>query len=406
MKLSVATNFDNHFVDQATRYPVGDFYGKLPEDVVGGGRSSYMIGQISSSKFEKHVAHVRKNNFGFNYLLNASCLNNLETSREGQNKIRKLLKWMSDIGVTATTISNPLLLRIIKDSYPKLKVRISVYACVDHAQKAIYWEKNGADIICLDSLTVNRDLDALKSIRSASKIDLELLANGNCLQSCSLCHTHMNLLAHSSQKKHSQKGFVIDHCILECSKAKVKNPVNYIRSDWIRPEDISLYEDLGYHNFKIVERNLPTTIMLNRLEAYSTKKYSGNLIDLVQPYGHEKNSESEQHYKKDRLKRLINFIRPFKVNLKQMKKVEELTKIKGMLTPLKGKQPVYIDNQKLDGFLQNVWSKKCRYRDCEKCQYCHMIAKQVVTVDNTYQDECLSLHKTIEDSLVSGTMWK
>jgi len=406
MKLSVATNFDNRLVDLAKNFPVGDFYGKLNEDIVGGGRSSYMIGKISKQNFAKHVAHVRANNFGFNYLLNASCLNNLESSRSGQKQIRKLLQWMVDIGVTATTISNPLLLRIIKNSFPNIKVRISVYACVDHAQKAIYWEKNGADIICLDSLTINRDLDALKSIRMATKVDLELLANGNCLQSCSLCHTHMNLLAHSSQKNHSQKGFVIDHCILECSKAKVKNPVNYLRSDWIRPEDITLYEELGYHNFKIVERNLPTSVMLTRLEAYSNRKYNGNLIDLVQPYGHKKDNESEKHYSKDRFKKILNFLRPFKVNLRQMKKVDELAKVKGMLTPLEGDQPVFIDNQKLNGYLKNVWSKRCRYRDCESCQYCHTVAKEVVKVDLGYKNKCLELHNSIETALITGEMWK
>ena len=44
---------------------------------------------------------------------------------------------MVDIGVTATTISNPLLLRIIKDSFPQLKVRISVFTNVDHAKKEL-----------------------------------------------------------------------------------------------------------------------------------------------------------------------------------------------------------------------------------------------------------------------------
>ena len=406
MELSVATNFDNRLIEEAMAFPVKDFYGKLPEDVVGGGRSSYMLAPISRKKFVKHVEHVRDLGFGFNYLLNASCLNNLEASRKGQREIRKTLKWMSSIGVTATTVSNPLLLRIIKDSFPQFKVRVSVFACVDHARKAIYWEKNGADVICLDSLTVNRDLEALKSIRKAVKVDLELLANGNCMQSCSLCHTHMNLLAHSSQKGHGQNGFVIDHCMLECSKVKVKEPVNYLRSDWIRPEDINFYEDLGFNNFKIVERNLPTSLMLKRIEAYSLRKYNGNLIDLVQPYGHKKDDESIAHYKKGAFRRLLNFVRPLKVNVNSIKRLQELTKIKGMLTPLNAKQPIYIDNLKLEGFLENVWKRRCRYNNCEECKYCHQVAKEAVLVEEVYRDSCLHLQREIERSLVDGSMWK
>ena len=406
MKLSVATNFDNDLLREAAAFPVQDFYGKLPEDAIGGGRSSYMISPISRRKFERHVECARMLGFGFNYLLNAACLNNLETSRRGQKQIQNLLKWMVDIWVTATTVTNHLLLRIVNDSFPQLKVRVSVFACVDHAAKAVYWAKNGADIICLDSITVNRDLKALESIRRAVTVDLELLANGNCLQSCSLCHTHMNLLAHSSQQGHNQKGFVIDHCMLECSKAKVKAPVNFIRSDWIRPEDIHLYEALGYHNFKIVERGLPTSLMLKRIEAYATGEYAGNLIDLVQPYGHGSDEESRKHYKKGRLRRLLMFLKPSRVNIRSMMAVKALADAKGMLTPLAANQPVYIDNKRLDGFLETVWKQNCRYRDCEECRYCDRIAEEAVTVDSDYQKTCLDLHRGIETSLVGGGMWR
>jgi collagenase-like PrtC family protease len=405
MKLSVASNFDNELLIRSKDFPVLDFFGKLPQDVIGGGRSRYMIAPISRREFEQHVACARENGFGFNYLLNAACLNNLETSRKGQKQIRNLLKWMVEIGVTATTVANPLLLRIIKELYPQLKVRVSVFACVDHASKAVYWEKNGADIICLDSLTMNRDLAALKSIRKAVKIDLELLANGNCLQSCSLCHTHMNLLAHSSQEGHDQKGFVIDHCMLECSKAKVKDPVNFIRSDWIRPEDLHLYQALGYNHFKLGERNLPTSIMMKRIEAYSTRTYDGNLIDLIQPYGHGDTEESRQHYSRGKRSLLQNFLRPGKVNIPAILKLKDLTDTKGMLTPLAKDAPVYIDNSQLNGFLEEVWKRKCRYHNCEECLFCHEMAEKAVNISPDYKTKCLSLHRDIESSLLNGSMW-
>ena len=35
---------------------------------------------------------------------------------------------------------------------------------------------------------------------------------------------------------------------------------NFLRANWIRPEDLHLYEEIGYENFKIVERNTPVPV--------------------------------------------------------------------------------------------------------------------------------------------------
>jgi len=140
MKLSVATNFDSRLIDGIKDYPVASIYGKLPVDFFGGGRSTYMLGKVSKAQLIEHVAYAKKNKIGFNYLLNASCLSNMETTRKGQKELRKILDWLCHIEVSSVTISNPLLLRIIKQNYPQLKVRVSVFAGVDHLQKAKFWE--------------------------------------------------------------------------------------------------------------------------------------------------------------------------------------------------------------------------------------------------------------------------
>ncbi|MBF0314246.1 MAG: U32 family peptidase [Oligoflexia bacterium] len=405
LKLSVACNFDLKFVDQIKNFPVTEIYGKLPSDFIGGGRSTYMISPIGTKKLTSYVKYCRDRGIAFNYLLNASCLDNLETTREGQKKIRALLAWVNSIGASAVTISNPFILRIIKKHYPKLRCRVSVFAGVDHLQKARYWQDLGADCICLDSLTVNRDQEALCSLRAGVSCDLELLANGNCFQSCSLSPTHMNLLSHSSQSTHKNHGMVIDHCLLECSKRKLLNPVHYIRSDWIRPEDIKIYQQLGYHHFKIVERDLPTPIMIKRVTAYSEGKYEGNLIDLIQPYGHADNSN--RYDWKRVLLSLRYFFAPLKVNLSKMLVLKKLAARRGMLHALSGAPPIVIDNQHpcLQNFLSTILEKRCRYRDCTQCGYCDAVAAEVLKIEKSYSQESLQLHAQIDELLVSGKMW-
>ncbi len=48
----------------------------------------------------------------------------------------------------------------------------------------------------------------------------------------------MVALSHASQAGHPSGGFLLDYCFLRCTRMKLADPVNYIRSDWIRPEDL------------------------------------------------------------------------------------------------------------------------------------------------------------------------
>ncbi len=401
---SVATNFSNELIDGIKDFPVKELYGKLNADVVGGGRSSYLLSNINKKKLLEHVLYAKKNNIGFNYLLNASCLDNIETTKSGQKKIRDLLDWISISEINSVTVSNILLFKIIKKNYPNLKTRISVFNSVDHVQKAKYWEDLGADTICLDSLTVNREFAALKMLRSNLSCNLELLVNNNCIQSCAISTCHMNLLAHSSQKNHSSGGFVIDHCILDCSKKKIEDPQFYLRSDWIRPEDLHHYENIGYNSFKIVERNLPTPLMIKRVKAYTERRYDGNLLDLIQPYGQSDYNPS----KKEKLLSMLRYsflVNPFKLNVLKLSPLVKLAKKRGMLSPLKGDAPIYINNRELDNFIDRFKSAGCRNVSCDVCNHCSDYANKAIKIIPEYQKECLDLYREVDDLLEGGKLF-
>lgn len=401
---SVATNFCDDLILGLKDYPVKELYGKLNSDIIGGGRSSYLMTKVSKHKLTQHVQLAKKNNIGFNYLLNASCLDNLETTKFGQKKIRALLDWICESNITSVTVSNILLFKIIKKNYPSLKVRVSVFNGIDHLQKAKFWDELGADTICLDSLTINREFHTLKILKNNLKCNLELLVNNNCLQSCALSSCHMNLLAHSSQKHHQSGGFVIDHCALDCAKAKLKDEVNYLKSDWIRPEDIHFYEELGFTSFKIVERNLPTELMVKRVKAYSQRYFDGNLLDLIQPYGQQSKKQNFKEKIKDKLKFLF-LLNPFKVNLTKLTYLVELAKKRGMIAPCTGTPPIYIDNRSLDGFIDRFRATGCRNVNCLTCKHCDEFAKKSIRVDEKYRLECLNLHEKVDDLLTSGKLF-
>jgi hypothetical protein len=238
MKLIVATNFDPLLVEAVRGYPVVELFGKLREDAVGGGRAPYQLAPVTRKGLAGHVRLARDAGIGFNYLLNAACLGNREITRTGQAEIEELCGWLVTIGVSSVTVSSPYLLRLVKSRFPSLAVRVSVFGGVDRVRKAQMWEEMGADGIVLDSLLVNREFATLARIRKAVRCDLALLVNNNCLSSCALSPAHMNALAHAGQSWHGNRGFFIDWCFLKCTEMKLRDPVNYVRSEWIRPEDL------------------------------------------------------------------------------------------------------------------------------------------------------------------------
>ncbi|MBK9964131.1 MAG: U32 family peptidase [Holophagales bacterium] len=400
--LSVATNFDDGLLDALSGYPVTEIFGKLASDAVGGGRASFTLPPLPRRRFERHVAKAKAKGIGFNYLLNPACMDNREFTRQGQREIEALLAYVESAGVSAVTISLPSLLPVIKKRHPGLKVRVGVYARVDGVTKARYWEDEGADCITLESLSVNRDFRLLAALRKALKIELQLIVNANCQLFCPLSGQHMVNLSHASQKGHASRGFLLDWCVMKCSYDKLKDPAQYLRSEFIRPEDLGLYRDLGYDSFKVLERGAPTPVLAKRVKAYSEGRYEGNLLDLIQPFGYREKRDVSPLA--DLAGKLKYFFRPQSVRLSKLLKLKEVASRRGMLEPLAG-EPVCIDNRQLTGFLQGFQGRDCRSADCSACGWCASYARKAVRVDEVYRAELMKLYEEVFADMTSGAMW-
>ncbi len=405
MRLSVATNFDPLLIEAIKPYPVVEIFGKLREDAVGGGRAPYQLAPVTRRELAEHVRQARAAGIGFNYLLNASCLGNREITRAGQRDIEEIAGWLCDIGIDSVTVATPYLLTLVKSRFPRLKVRISVFGGVDRVRKARMWEDLGADCIVLDSLLVNRELATLARIRESISCDLELLVNNNCLSSCALSPSHMNALAHAGQSWHGNRGFFIDWCFLKCTEMKLRDPVNYVRSEWIRPEDTAHYEALGYDLFKIAERDIPTAIMATRVKAYAERRYDGNLLDIVQPYAFSGIGEQERYYRRGLGWFLRYAVRPGLANPARMLVLKRLADSLNMTRPVGGQPPVFVDNRALDGFMERFRKEGCRDADCEVCRWCHEFAAKAVRVDEAHRERALRAFDALFEALDGGAMW-
>lgn len=392
MRLSVATNFDNNFLDQICSYPVSEVYGKLSRDFVGGGRASYTTQGVNKSVLESHVKYARKLNIKFNYLMNSVCLGNREWTQKGIRAIRKLLDWLSDLKVDSITVSIPYLAEMIKKCYPHFNLKIGIFANIDSPERARFWRDLGADTLTLESFSINRNFHLLNAIRKSVSCRLQLIANFTCLSRCPMQIYHMSGLSHGSNTKDCAP--FIDYCILKCSFHTLKEPRLLIKSQWIRPEDIKHYEDIGYFDFKLLERNAPTDVMVKRVMAYSKRTSPGNLIELIQPYAFSKESKKEFGWQ---IKHFFSILigRPL-----MMRDLQRLLKKRGMLYPLR-ENPLFLDSKKVPSdFLEEISKRDCSLLgDCSGCGYCQSIAERAYTVKSDYKKECLDLYKKVFDQL-------
>ncbi len=389
MKFAVATNFQPDFLKKINKQEVYEIFGKLTSDFIGGGRASYVLPSISKRLLQQHVKDTRANGIQFNYLLNAACLGNREFTLRGQRNIRNLLDWLEDIEVDSVTVTLPYLLELIKKKYPHFKVHISVYAHVNALGIAKHWEDLGADLINLESVRLNRDFELLRKIKEHVRCKLQLVANNSCLCFCPFGAYHALINSHASQTCESSGGFIIDYCIVKCKYVRLADPVNFIRSDWIRPEDIHYYEDVGIDSLKIVERTRFTDSIVLALDAYTKRRYDGNLADLIPSY----QVKSFLRGRKKFTLALKYLMRPFSINFLLLKK----------LSAIPPGLDVYIDNRALDGFLDFFVQNKCIGQGaCQKCGYCSKVAQKAVNMDEAYRQRMLKKYENVLSDITGG----
>ncbi|MDX9720247.1 MAG: U32 family peptidase [Myxococcota bacterium] len=406
MKFSVACNFDPKLLEGLRPYPVYEVYGKLPSDPFGGGRPSFYLPQIERDALVDYVGLCHRQGIAFNYLLNASAMGNVEFTTEGQHKLEALLEWLDEIGVDSLTVANVFFLRLIKRRFPRFKVRVSSHRYTDNARKIRFWVDNGADYIVISEVNIHREFRVLEAMRrAAGETELQLIVNNWCRQDCAIAGNHAVCLSTASQQ--GSKGFPLDYSSILCNAMRLREPVHYLRANWIRPEDLHLYESMGYENFKIVERNTPTQILVDRVAAYHARRYDGNLLDLVQNYAYPIEKFAEHEKDAFSRKRMLKyFVRPRAVNVLRFSKVVEFGREASVLFPRYGANPVHIDNRALDGFIDRFRDTSCQDLDCESCRYCHDWAAKSVHIDAAWRERMEELYAGLLEDIDAGRFWE
>lgn len=344
MQLSVATNWDENLIPEVANYPIQEFYASLPKTPVGGGRPSRILPNVSKDKVAAHINEAHRRGIRFNYVINSTCLGLRPNDESAMRRVLDHVGWLVELGVDGVTVANPYVLDLVRRHHPKLPIKVSIFSNIDGIAKAMQYVDLGATGIVL-SLMENRNFRFLEAARRSLKCDLSLLVNQGCLYRCPYRVLHGNTVAHASTDEENGDSSSVMYCLARCSLDKLRNPELLMRSPWIRPEDLQVYEELGYDTFKIAGREKSTPWLRAAVAAYTERVYVGNLLDI------------------------INGVTVFEA-----------------MPPRKGVPALVapeIDNQALDGFLSHFRNGHCRTR-CQTCGHCARAAERAA---NAHADE-------------------
>ncbi len=397
MKLSVAANWDIELLDGFADIPeVTSVYAKLPFDVVGGGRAGIVLPSVDWNSAAGYIDAAHKRGLSFCYLINAPCLGNLEQTEEGKKQILTFTEQLIDIGVDSVSIANLAVVALVNRNFPDLPVRGSVLSWPTNLSRLKYQESLGIDPLIIPYSEFNRDFSMLAKIRSGLSCGMQLFVNVSCIYNCSYLAEHASSVGHASQvtKKIQRPNSFLDFYLWQCTRRRLLHPELFLMSRWIRPEDLHVYEAMGFDEFKIIDRSRSTPWLLRTAKAYADRRCEGNLLDILSL---ELLGDSDGFHN-DIEDQIRERMRHYETADRQL--MLRMLKLRHRLLAL----DLYIDNAELSDFLEGFQQINCAETYCEDCRYCHRYADRAVRFDRA-EAEILAkdISNLLEDSLTTGS---
>ena len=355
MDLVLATNMDDHLPGQVSELPVTGFFGGFPVSLTGAGRPPYIVPDVGREAFQRHLGVIHRAGREFYATVNSNDLGLKEYGRGYLAAFERGVGDLLDLGVDGFVVAIPSLVQAIHRAHPDVPISVSSFARIRSVAQAEYFLGLGADTVILEEANRNfRLIDGL--VRLGARV--EVLANQTCIRECPFRAHHLNTSSLCSQPGGDLLWF--EFPILECGLELVRDPQKLISSIWVRPEDLSVYEEAGVHRFKISGRNRSTDWLVRAAHAYADRVYHGNLLDILS---------------------LVQVKGPSRA-LARLERGGVAPEIVGPLRrAFAAFEDVTIDNDAFPtGFLRRIAATDCEARRCEECGYCGTVAERVVRI--------------------------
>lgn len=217
-----------------------------------------------------------------NLLLNGNCYGRQSLARSfyksvGDSVDELVNRWK----LTSVTTTSPLIAKFVKSNFPDLEVRASINMEIGTIAGLEYV------VDLFDGFYLkrefNRDLARIREIRAwcdKRGKKLYMLANNGCLNFCSLRTFHDNLVSHEREIVEMDNAYEFPGLCHEYLSCPEKRSALLTLSNFVRPEDISLYEGL-FDGIKLATRTNRNPGAVVR--AYLAGRFAGNILDLTEP---------------------------------------------------------------------------------------------------------------------------
>ncbi len=225
---------------------------------------------------------LSKNRIRLNLLLNGNCYGAQSLSRAFFSKTGNVIEYLSErINLQSVTTTSPVIAKFIKKNFPELKVSASVNMEIGSTQGMDYVAEYFDGYYMQREF--NRNLPTIRRLKQwcdANGKELYMLANSGCLNHCSVHNFHDNLVAHEDEIMAMDNAFDF-RGICHDYLARKEKQISIIRdTNFVRPEDLYLYEPY-FSAVKLATRSNRNPAAV--LEAYVGRKYVGNVTELLEP---------------------------------------------------------------------------------------------------------------------------
>lgn len=257
-------------------------YGDLPNGRHASGLHVSLPKWEARARMDEDLSVLRDNGFNFNLLLNGNCYGGVALSR---NFLIDVLETVDEVAekftLSSITTTSPVLARAVKDNFPSLEIRASVNMELRTIEGMEYLADTFDGFYIGREL--NRNIPQLKNLRNwclKNGKKSYILANSGCLNFCSARQFHDNLVAHEKEIAAMDNAVNFKGICADYFKNSADTSLYLRRLNFIRPEDLSLFEGLA-DGVKLATRvNFnPTQV----LKAYAEGSFSGNLLELLEP---------------------------------------------------------------------------------------------------------------------------
>ncbi len=231
---------------------------------------------------ESDLKRLSAEGIKMNLLFNANCYGANSQSRAFFNNVGDLTDYVQrEFGLSSVTTASPLIAKFIKENFEGIDVRASVNMEVGSIEGMSYISQY------FDSFYVKRELNRnmpellrLRKWCNDNGKEMYLLANSGCLNFCSAHNFHDNLVAHEAEISKMDNGYQFGGVCWDFLSSDEGKRSWLARTNFIRPEDVSLYEELT-PAMKLATRvnSSPRRV----LEAYTKGKYRGSVMELLEP---------------------------------------------------------------------------------------------------------------------------